>query len=131
MLLLCFLGLALVSSSTSDTTGTLLGTWTNDKNSTLWIEAAADGALSGWYASAVGHAAGKYAVSGVYDVGSNTLGFAVAWSNAQEQAPSVTAWSGQRFGDTLLTMWTLGTSVASPSEFWDSTLVGQDVFQRA
>ena len=67
--------------------------------------------------------------------GATAVGFTVLWNNeACGDSHSVTTWSGQlqHVGgeDVILTQWLL-TVETSPTDAWQSTLIGTDTFRRA
>ena len=90
------------------------------------------GVFSGNYQSLVGDATKWYILTGRKDTDGNSIGWTVSWQNSNNNAHSVTTWSGQfqlqSFGDPIiLTTWLL-TSQTTPDDDWESTQVGFDHF---
>jgi hypothetical protein len=110
------------------------GTWYNELNSIM--ELRVDGArLHGKYQTAVGDAAGPYALHGWVDATEPfpTLGWVVLWKNGTKDVPAVTGWIGQAQtvdgAEQIDTTWLL-TSSTKIQDDWESTLVGKDLFKR-
>ena len=110
--------------------------WYNELGSEMKImEIEMDvGILSGTYNSAVGKAVGEYFLVGRFDTAQiGTIGWTVSYQNKFLNAHSVCSWSGQIQFDprtsnyTILTTWLL-TTKSNPSDNWESTNIGQDVF---
>lgn len=110
------------------------GVWYNEINSTVEFEVK-DGVVRGWYISAVGQAAGPYALIGFVDTDDETptLGWVVRWQNKKKNAQSVTTWCGQAQvidgEDVIDTTWLLVRSTAVKDN-WESTMIGKDTFWR-
>lgn len=110
------------------------GTWYNELGSTMTIQTNGN-QIRGTYQTAVGNAQGPFLLVGLFVAAdaSPALGFVVAWQNANGNAHSATAWSGQyqnwNGDEAILTTWLL-TGETLPDANWASTLVGQDVFKR-
>lgn len=112
----------------------LAGTWYNELGSEMKITV--DGSLlTGTYRSGVG-AEGTYALTGASDTNpvanqGQSLGFVVAWQNAQHNYNSTTSWSGRYLKtpthETLVMFWLL--SREQPVQ-WEGTLIGEDTFTR-
>jgi len=118
--------------------GPLSGTWFNELGSVMNLTATTDGSISGLYCSAVGNATNFYTLTGRFDPSTTiptgegvSLGWVVNYANADENADSTAAWSGQFFAAnaTILTQWLL-TSSTTPADEWESTNVGHDQFTR-
>ena len=110
--------------------------WYNELGSVMIIDVAdpSTGVIQGQYCSKVGDATKFYKLVGRYDTASSTptIGWAVTWQNQYNNAQSTTTWSGQgqyksSGTRTILTTWLL-TRQTVPSENWESTMVGFDVF---
>ena len=114
--------------------GRLVGKWFNELGSCMNITAARDGMLHGKYETAVGIADKTYDLTGRYDTDGNSLGWTVTWNNCTGSSYSTTGWSGQYQLDPctkeprILTTWLL-TAQTNPSNDWNSTNIGADVFQ--
>jgi hypothetical protein len=114
----------------------LEGTWYNELGSEMNLQVAGI-EVTGTYQTAVGDAQGIYQLYGATDSEPTTpnqaVGFVVAWENEFGSSHSATAWSGQwqliNGQETITTMWLL-TSETDPTQDWQSTLVGKDVFTR-
>jgi hypothetical protein len=120
----------------------LIGTWKNELGSTMIIdEVGLTGSITGKYKSLVGEAENHYKLTGRVERGrlegkgyGRPLGFTVVWKNKHKDAHSATSWSGQFFGsesgkDVILTTWLLTDSTKS-EDVWESTLIGQDRFEK-
>ena len=112
----------------------LLGTWTNELNSTLEITQVANGTLSGTYTTAVSSnacAQGAFTVQGCTDIdsGGGAVSFCVCWKNPQADCRAVTAWSGTLIGPgQLRAFWLLTSTPESPAAAWADTQIGEDLF---
>ena len=93
------------------------------------INTATNGDLIGRYMSAKGEAAGYYTMFGRFDPTGATLGWTVAWQNANLSTKSTTTWCGTHKKDIITTTWLL-TRETLPGEEWNSTAVGFDNFAR-
>ena len=106
----------------------LTGTYVNQHNSTMKIEAdAKDRSLKGTYETGVGKASGLYELHGGFTC-SGSLGFVVAWQNAKfGDSKTTAAWSGSYNAEKniISTTWTLSDNKG----LWNSTLTGSDIFQ--
>lgn len=112
----------------------LAGTWYNELGSPM--EITVNGSLlTGTYRSGVG-AEGTYSLTGAFDANplankSQSLGFVVAWQNAESNYHSTTSWSGRYLqtatGEMLATFWLL---TAEQPDQWEGTLIGEDTFTR-
>ena len=114
------------------------GKWYNELGSCMNLTAESDGTLTGTYESAVGQAKYTYVLAGRYDnlPERRTLGWTVTWVNQYYFcSKSTTSWSGQfqiepkTQEQQILTSWLLTVQTA-PSDDWNSTNVGFDVFTR-
>jgi plastocyanin len=107
------------------------GTWYNELGSTMTLTAVG-GNIQGVYQSGVG-AEGTFQLTGSYDPSNEpniAIGFVVTWANAYNNYHSVTGWSGQIQGGTIVATWLL-TSETNNGDDWKSTLVGKDIFTQA
>ena len=112
------------------------GIWYNELGSQMQLNASGNN-VWGWYYSAVGVAAYTYPLSGQINTQpypySQVLGWAVAWTNAYQNAHSVTTWSGQYQTvdghEEIVAFWLL-TNELPENQDWEATLVGKDVFTR-
>lgn len=112
------------------------GIWYNELGSQMQLNVSG-GNVWGWYYSAVGVAQATYPLSGQINTKpypfSQVLGWAVAWTNAYQNAHSVTAWSGQYQtvdGDEEIIAFWLLTNEMPEQQDWEATLIGKDVFTR-
>ena len=113
------------------------GTWYNELGSKMTI-AASGSSVSGIYETAVG-ASGMYQLTGRMNPipysgsTSQAVAWAVAWNNPYGNHHSATAWSGQYqvagANEQISTLWYLA-SETPPSDDWQSTLAGKDVFTK-
>lgn len=113
----------------------ITGRWYNELGSTLLIQEVQNGIVQGLYSTVVsshGCAEGVFVVSGVTDTdsGGQAVAFSVAWQNGRCSCKSVTAWSGQIVDDHISAFWLL-TQETEPTQNWQSTIIGQDVFTRS
>lgn len=113
----------------------ITGQWYNELGSTLLIQEVQNGYVQGIYSTAVssqGCAQGDFSVVGVTDTdsGGQAVAFSVVWNNDQSSCKSVTAWSGQVVDDQISAFWLL-TLETDPTQNWQSTMIGQDVFTRS
>jgi hypothetical protein len=119
----------------------LSGTWTNELNSTLKLQASDDGQLSGLYQSAVGPVQGWYSLTGQYDSNAiqkeanapiTTLTFNVLWANENGDLQSITTWNGQLLsdGNHLYMGWLLVAQSQSDRDVWGSLQFGVDQFTK-
>lgn len=116
------------------------GTWINQNGSTVSFVSAADGALSGAYASRKGRAArGKsYALTG--RVNGEIVTFQVDWRTDRENLHSITSFTGRLGHDAdgapvLHTVWVLARQFedearTKPTQPWNAFLTNADVFHR-
>jgi hypothetical protein len=112
------------------------GLWYNELGSQMELNVSGNN-VWGWYYSAVGVAAFTYPLSGQINTNpypfSQVLGWAVAWTNAYQNAHSVTAWSGQYQTidgqEEIIAFWLLTNEVPEAQD-WDATQVGKNVFTR-
>ncbi len=112
------------------------GLWYNELGSQMQLNISGNN-VWGWYYSAVGTAQFTYLLTGQINTQpypfSQVLGWAVAWTNAYQNAHSVTAWSGQYQtidGEEEIVAFWLLTSEMPEQDDWEATLIGQDVFTR-
>jgi hypothetical protein len=112
------------------------GIWYNELGSQMELNVSGNN-VWGWYYSAVGVAQYTYPLAGEINTQpypySQVLGWAVAWTNAYQNAHSVTAWSGQYQTidgqEEIIAFWLL-TSETPELQDWEATLIGRDVFTR-
>lgn len=112
------------------------GTWYNELGSVMTLEANGS-SVTGTYQTAVGDAQGRYPLVGATEpssrIGSQAVGFVVAWVNEYTNAHSVTAWSGQYQivdgEEEIVTQWLL-TQETPPRDDWASTYIGHDLYTR-
>jgi hypothetical protein len=112
------------------------GHWYNELGSQMELNISGSN-VWGWYYSAVGLAAYTYPLAGQINTQpypfSQVLGWAVAWTNAYQNAHSVTTWSGQYQTvdnqEEIIAFWLL-TSETPEEADWAATNVGRDVFTR-
>jgi hypothetical protein len=112
------------------------GLWYNELGSQMELNISGSD-VSGWYYSAVGTAAYTYPLAGEINTQPSTysqaLGWAVAWTNAYQNANSVTAWSGQYQTidgeEEIIAFWLLTTETQEFND-WEATRVGKDLFTR-
>uniref|UniRef100_UPI0006E45D12 avidin/streptavidin family protein n=1 Tax=Hymenobacter sp. AT01-02 TaxID=1571877 RepID=UPI0006E45D12 len=111
------------------------GKWYNELGSEVEFRLEGN-QVTGQYHTAVGDATGVYPLVGQLNASlesGQAIGFVVVWQNEHKDSNSVTCWSGQAQTvdgvDLISTTWLL-TSETDVSEFWESTLVGKDVFKR-
>lgn len=112
----------------------ITGQWYSELGSSLLIQEVQNGYVQGVYSTAVssqGCAQGDFSVVGVTDTdsGGQAVAFSVAWKNGQSSCKSVTAWSGQVVDVQISAFWLL-TQETDPTQNWQSTIIGQDVFTR-
>jgi hypothetical protein len=139
-----FLGFLVISmaSKTNEKLSfkTLSGNWTNELGSTCQFIAAEDGAVTGYYNTAVGKAHVQHPLSGQWLQGRKNpdivlVSFIVMWKDTDEDKPrSATTWNGQLFADEnndpkFVTTWIL-VSEKEPAEMWKSTLINKDTFRK-
>lgn len=112
------------------------GLWYNELGSQMQLNVSGN-SVWGWYYSAVGEAAYTYPLSGQINPTpypySQALGWTVAWTNAYQNANSVTTWSGQYQnidGDEEIIAFWLLTSEVPEQQDWEATRIGKDVFTR-
>jgi hypothetical protein len=114
--------------SMGDLASSIGGTWYNELESQLLLEADSSGRLSGTLRSGVGEGPGHYPLTGFYSPvpksNGAVLGFVVCWSNVH----SLTAWTGHFHPDedVITATWLL----AGKSGEWRSTNIGHDLFSR-
>ncbi len=100
--------------------------WKNELESSLHF-IVNNNELSGTYTSGVGHANGKYPLTGYISSDSKVLSWAILWKNGIEDSDSITAWTCIRYKENVIVcMWT--ETQKSPA-FWNATKVGQDWFK--
>ncbi len=110
------------------------GLWYNELNSTMQLKVQGN-EIRGWYASAVGEAAGRYDLIGYLDQKDDTptVGWVVFWGNEQKYSPAVTTWCGRAQlidgTEQIDTAWLLRRS-RKDREAWESTMLGKDLFRR-
>ncbi|MCQ4083885.1 avidin/streptavidin family protein [Streptomyces sp. RB6PN25] len=114
------------------------GDWYNELGSHMRMTTDPLGGIIGTYVSATGHSAGPYALVGRYETTTRpgygtVLGWTVAWHNDRSDAESVTSWNGMYLDDggdeRIYATWLL-TTVATETNAWECTTVGQDTFTR-
>jgi len=130
--------------------GRLNGFWYNELGSKMRLNIFDErgGEFNGEYNSTVGKAVDSYDLSGWVDSDPPrgqgiSIGWALSyrkWNDAQVNAHSTAAWSGQFFDDTghhddhggkIFTQWLLTTStLPGPKNTWNSTHFGRDKFTR-
>ena len=109
----------------------LLGTWTNELQSTMTITSVTGGNFVGTYASAVSTPGGSVTgtLSGAFS--GNAISFVVNWGPA---LASTSAWSGLILTDGspdllyLYTLWNVAETPDQPGNWWESILAGSDFF---
>jgi hypothetical protein len=114
------------------------GKWYNELNSEMQLTVSAQ-VIKGTYVSTVGVAEYQYDLIGFIDTApydfSQAIAWTVVWNNAELNAHSVTAWSGQyqvneKTGEEeIITIWLLTREQEAEND-WASTLVGQDIYKR-
>lgn len=111
------------------------GKWYNELGSEVEFKVI-ENQLTGHYHTAVGDATGIYSLVGQLNSSLDTgqaIGFVVVWQNEHKDSNSVTCWSGQAQAvdgeDLISTTWLL-TSETEADDFWESTIVGKDMFRR-
>lgn len=120
------------------------GKWVSNLGSTMDIRVV-DGTITGTYTTTIGSTQGTYELLGRTDVGEcdhpdgtlGSIGFVVGWmhadGNENDNDHGVTTWTGQiqriKGEIRIEAMWVY-VQETEPSENWDSTLVGWNVFTR-
>ncbi|XP_062596648.1 streptavidin-V2-like [Saccostrea cucullata] len=111
----------------------LAGKWKNELGSKMEITCN-EGTISGRYESTVGQAVNWYDLSGRYlqvNEKDFMVGWSVAWKNQDEDAKSLTSWTGVYYAekDEIWTQWILG-AFKNQTDYWRIYYTNQNVFTR-